>query len=90
VADAALELFVRQYGAVSGNVSLTAYATGGVYLAGGIAPKILPKLQQGGFMKAFNEKGRLSSVTRRVPVYVVLNEEAPLFGAAHYAARSLA
>ncbi len=86
---AALELFVSVYGAVAGNLALTAYATGGVYVAGGIAPKILPVLQRGGFLRAFNAKGRLASLTRRVPVHVVLNEEAPLFGAAAHAARCL-
>jgi glucokinase len=86
---AALELFVSVYGAVAGNLALTAYATGGMYVAGGIAPKILPVLQRGGFLRAFNAKGRLASLTRRVPVYVVLNEEAPLFGAAAHAARNL-
>ena len=88
-ASAALELFIHLYGAVAGNLSLTAYATGGLYLAGGIAPKILRKLQEGAFMTAFNAKGRLSSVTQRVPVYVVLNEHAPLLGAANYALSSL-
>ena len=86
---AALELFVSVYGAVAGNLALTAYATGGMYVAGGIAPKILPVLQRGGFLRAFNAKGRLASLTRRVPVHVVLNEQAPLFGAAAHAARRL-
>jgi len=86
---AALELFVSAYGAAAGNLALTAHATGGLYVAGGIAPKILPVLQRGGFSRAFNAKGRLSSLTRRVPVHVVLNEQAPLFGAAAHAARRL-
>lgn len=84
----ALDLFVRQYGAVAGNLGLTTYATGGLYLAGGIAPKILPQLERGGFMQAFNDKGRLRSLTERIPVYVILDEQAPLLGAAHQAARS--
>jgi glucokinase len=86
---AALDLFIAVYGAVAGNLALTAYATGGLYVAGGIAPKILPVLQRGGFLRAFNAKGRLASLTRRVPVHVVLNEQAPLFGAAAHAARRL-
>lgn len=89
VSAQALELFVRLYGAVAGNLCLTAYATGGVYLAGGIAPKLASKLAEGGFMRAFNAKGRLSSVTQRAPVYVVMNEQAPLLGAARYASLSL-
>jgi glucokinase len=89
VSSAALDLFVRLYGAVAGNLALTACATGGLYLAGGIAPKILPKLQQGGFMQGFLDKGRLQSLVERVPVYVVLNEQAPLLGAAHYGSRAL-
>lgn len=86
---AALDQFITAYGAVAGNLALTAYATGGLYVAGGIAPKILPVLQRGGFLRAFNAKGRLASLTRRVPVHVVLNEQAPLFGAAAHAARRL-
>jgi glucokinase len=87
---AALDQFITAYGAVAGNLALTAYATGGLYVAGGIAPKILPVLQRGGFLRAFNAKGRLASLTRRVPVHVVLNEQAPLFGAAAHAAHRLA
>ena len=89
VSVAALELFVRQYGVVAGNLALTACATGGLYLAGGIAPKILPMLERGGFMQAFAAKGRLRALVERVPVYVVLNEQAPLIGAAHYGSRAL-
>jgi glucokinase len=89
VSVAALEFFVRQYGVVSGNLALTSCATGGLYLAGGIAPKILPMLEQGGFMQGFLAKGRLRSLVERVPVHVVLNEQAPLIGAAHYGSRAL-
>lgn len=78
----ALDLFCDQYGAVAGNLALTSYATGGVYLAGGIAPKLLAKLKDGRFMSAFLAKGRLSSLSQRIPVYVVLNELAALHGAA--------
>jgi glucokinase len=89
VSLAALELFVRQYGVVAGNLALTACATGGLYLAGGIAPKILPVLADGGFMQGFLAKGRLRPLVERVPVYAVLNEQAPLIGAAHYGSRAL-
>lgn len=90
VSAAALEFFVHQYGVVAGNLALTACATGGLYLAGGIAPKIMPVLRQGGFMQGFLAKGRLRALVERVPVHVVLNEQAPLIGAAHYGSRSLA
>jgi glucokinase len=90
VATAALDLFVKQYGAVAGNLALTAYATGGLYLAGGIAPKILQKLEDGTFMRSFTAKGRLRPLTERVPVFVLLNEQAPLYGAAHFAKMALA
>jgi glucokinase len=61
-------------------------ATGGLYIAGGIAPKILSQLQDGTFMKAFCAKGRMQGLLERMPVRVVLNEEAALQGAAMYAA----
>lgn len=85
----ALDLFCDQYGAVAGNLALTTYATGGLYLAGGIAPKLLRKLKDGRFMNAFLAKGRLGSVCKRVPVYVVLNELAALDGAAKRAVELL-
>jgi glucokinase len=81
----ALDLFVSVYGAEAGNLALKALATGGIYLAGGIAPKILEKLRDGAFMKAFLDKGRFSPLMRQIPVRVILNERAPLLGAARYA-----
>jgi glucokinase len=60
-------------------------ATGGVYLGGGIAPKILPRLKEGGFMRAFTTKGRLTQVLGRIPVMVILNELTALLGAARHA-----
>lgn len=86
---AALDLFVRVYGAQAGNLALTALATGGLYLAGGIAPKILPKLREGGFLEAFRDKGRLACLLRDVPVRVVLDPKAALYGAGRVAARAL-
>jgi glucokinase len=83
----AMELFVALYGAEAGNLALKIMATGGVFLGGGIAPKILPKLQGAGFMKAFAEKGRFRSLLEAIPVRVILNDETALLGAAHYAAR---
>lgn len=83
----ALDLFVSIYGAEAGNLALKTLATGGVYIGGGIAPTILQKLKSGAFMKAFKEKGRLSSLLSRIPVRVILEQKVALFGAAHYAAR---
>lgn len=78
----ALDLFVSVYGAAAGNLALTVLPRGGVYVAGGISPKILPKLQDGTFMAAFRTKGRLSHMLESMPVQVVLNADAGLIGAA--------
>lgn len=83
----ALDLFVSIYGAEAGNLALKVVARGGVYVAGGIAPKILPKLLEGGFERAFLSKGRLGPVLERTPVKVVKNADAGLIGAAAIAAR---
>lgn len=80
----ALDLFVSLYGAEAGNLALKSLATGGVYLGGGIAPKIIKKLLDGTFMKAFTDKGRYASMLRRIPVWVILNEKTGLLGAAQY------
>ncbi|MHB8481944.1 MAG: glucokinase [Nitrospiria bacterium] len=82
----ALDLFISVYGAEAGNLALRTLATGGVYLGGGIAPKILEKLLNGIFMKAFLDKGRFASYMNRIPVRVILNEQTALLGAARYAA----
>lgn len=81
----ALSLFVSIYGAEAGNLALKVLARGGVYVGGGIAPTILPKLRDGTFMEAFLEKGRLSPLLSEVPVKVILDDRAALYGAAHYA-----
>ncbi len=83
----ALETFVAVYGAVAGNVALLGTATGGVWLGGGIAPKILPRLADGLFRETFRAKGRFSAFLERVPVRVILNDRAALLGAARRAAR---
>lgn len=80
----ALELFVSILGAEAGNLALKVHGTGGVYLSGGIPPRILPFLSEGRFMQAFLRKGRLSDVLIPVPVYVVLNSDIALLGAARH------
>jgi glucokinase len=80
-----LELFVEAYGAEAGNLALRSVATGGVFIGGGIAPKILPALTAGSFMRAFNAKDPLEPLVERMPVKVILNSEAGLLGAAVYA-----
>lgn len=82
VAREALDLFVSIYGAQAGNLALTALATGGVYMAGGIAPKILPSLQKGQFLSQFCAKGRMQVLLKSIPVYVITNQQAGLLGAA--------
>ena len=81
----ALEMMVSIYGAEAGNLTLKLLATGGVYLGGGIAPQILPKLQDGGFMAAFIAKGRFADLLEHVPVHVILNDRTALLGAARLA-----
>jgi glucokinase len=81
----ALDLFASVYGAEAGNLALRGKATGGVYIGGGIAPKILAKLKDGSFMRAFLDKGRYRNFLSSVPVRVILNDEAALQGAAFYA-----
>jgi glucokinase len=85
VCEQALEMFVSLYGAEAGNLALRLLSTGGVYIGGGIAPKILVKLQEGSFMKAFTAKGRHAELLREIPVHVILNDQIALLGAAHYA-----
>jgi glucokinase len=72
------------YGAAAGNIALQFLSEGGLYLAGGIAPKILSVLKQPEFMKAFVDKGRFKELLQKIPVHVVLNENLPLLGAFEY------
>jgi len=82
----ALALFVAIYGAEAGNLALKGLATGGVYVGGGIAPRILPLLRDGRFLGHFVAKGRFEPLLRGMPLRVALEPRAPLLGAAHYAA----
>jgi glucokinase len=81
----ALEILVSAYGSHAGDVALVLRAEGGVFLAGGVPPRILPKLQDGTFLEAFLDKGRLTPLLERVPVQVVVNPRAALVGAADLA-----
>jgi glucokinase len=86
LAEQALDLWISVYGAESGNLALKAMATGGMFLGGGISPKILPKLTGPGFMAAFLDKGRLRPLLEGIPVRVIVNDKAGLLGAARCAA----
>ncbi len=83
----ALNMFVSIFGAVAGNLALTDMTMGGVYLGGGIPPKILSKLEEGIFMEAFSNKGRFKTFLEQIPVKVILNEKAALIGAAYCASQ---
>jgi glucokinase len=83
----ALELFVACYGAAAGDRALEVLARGGVYVAGGIAARILPRLAAGSFLAAFNDKGAFAAEARRIPVHVVTTERLGLLGAARAARR---
>jgi len=86
LAEKALDIWISVYGAEASNLALKTMATGGLFLAGGISPKILPKLQGPLFMRAFLEKGRLRPLIESIPVQVVVNDKAGLLGAARCAA----
>lgn len=82
----ALDLFVSYYGMEAANLALKILATGGVYIGGGIAPKIVEKLKDGSFMTAFLGQNRLKDILKAMPVRVIMNDKAALIGAARYAA----
>ncbi len=83
----AVEIFCSVYGAEAGNLALKCLALGGVLVGGGIAPKILPALERGHFMRGFTAKGRYTDLLQSLPVKIALNPRAALVGAAHYALR---
>ena len=86
-APRALELFIACYGAAAGDHALNVMARGGVYVAGGIAARILPQLAAGGFLATFNAKGAFTGHMRQIPVHIVTNDRLGLIGAAVAAAR---
>jgi glucokinase len=87
-AATALDVMVSIYGAAAGNLALKMMALGGIYVGGGIAPKILPKLHDGTFMRAFADKGRFAPMLERIPVRVILNDKTALLGAARCGAEA--
>jgi glucokinase len=86
----ALDIFVSVYGAEAGNLALKVVATGGMFVGGGIAPKIIRKLSSSTFIKAFTAKGRMSHLLNDIPVRVITNDKTALLGAGRVAAMALA
>ncbi|MEE3233868.1 MAG: glucokinase [Candidatus Latescibacterota bacterium] len=82
LASDALNLFADLYGCEAGNLALKLMSTGGLFLGGGIAPKLLPRLNNGIFMQSFLNKGRMKQALESIPIHVVLNDKAALLGAA--------
>lgn len=76
-----LQMFVEAYGAMAGNLALLLKSTGGLYVGGGIAPKILDKLKDGTFMRNYGDKGRMSGLVMSIPVRVILDDKTALYGA---------
>jgi glucokinase len=85
IAIESLDLFISLYGREAGNHALKLMATGGVFLGGGIAPKILTRLNRGGFLDAFQDKGRMRPLMESMPIHIILNDNAALLGAARSA-----
>lgn len=85
MAARALDLFIRIYGACTGNLALTTLPYSGIYIVGGIAPKLLPQLIDGRFLRAYNDKGRMSNLLSTLPIYIVLDTQIGLQGAANFA-----
>ena len=85
ICEKSLDMFVSAYGAEAGNLALKVLSVGGLYVGGGIAPRILEKLKDGTFMKAFVDKGRISQLLVNMPVRVILESRTALIGAAAYA-----
>ena len=82
-----MQLFIKAYGAEAGNLALKLLPYGGLYIAGGIAPKILPLMENGSFLLNFIQKGRMRSLLEEIPVHIILNQQVGLIGAALSASR---
>ncbi|WP_353931140.1 glucokinase [Okeanomitos corallinicola TIOX110] len=87
LSEQTIQLFIEIYGAEAGNLALKLLPYGGLYIAGGIAPKILPLMEDGSFMLNFTQKGRMRSLLEEIPVHIILNQQVGLIGAALSAAR---
>ena len=85
----ALSIFVSIYGSEAGNLALKFKATGGIYIGGGIAPKIVEKMKKPNFINAFLNKGRMKRLLQQIPVQVILNDRTAILGAAAYAMQRL-
>lgn len=90
VCKKSVELWIAAYASEAGNLALRTLAWGGIYVGGGIAPKILPQLKECNFAEKFLSKGRFAEMLGRIPLYVVVNQDAPLWGAAYEALASSA
>jgi glucokinase len=90
VCERSLDVFVSLYAAEAGNLALKVMATGGLYIGGGIAPKIIDRLRQPAFLDSFAAKGRLQPVLERIPIRVIMTDRAAFFGAARYALKQRA
>jgi glucokinase len=84
ICEQALSIFVRVFGAEAGNCALRYMSTGGIYIGGVIAAKIAPKMQDGTFIRAFLDKGRMETILKDMPVQIIANDDAGLIGAARY------
>ena len=87
LSEQTIQLFIEAYGAEAGNLALKLLPYGGLYIAGGIAPKILPLMQNGSFLTNFTQKGRMGSLLEEIPVHIILNQQVGLIGAALSASR---
>jgi glucokinase len=87
LAGEAMDLFIYLYGCEAGNLALKFMSTGGLYIGGGVAPKIIARLQHGRFMEGFLHKGRMRPALESIPVHVVLNDKTALLGAAYWGAQ---
>ena len=87
LSEQTMQLFIEAYGAEAGNLALKLLPYGGLYIAGGIAPKILPLMQYGSFLTNFTQKGRMGSLLEEIPVHIILNQQVGLIGAALSASR---
>ena len=86
----ALDRFISIYGAEAGNLGLKLMARGGIYIGGGIAPRIIERLRQPAFLSSLTSKGRMTPLLESMPVHVILNDKVGLLGAAHHTARRTA